>query len=298
MIRMSSYWWLTQHAESPLLRVAVFEGPSSLDGDVSQNVVEVEHAMEKASREYNAHLLVFPELFLSGYGHSRDTTMSAARFIVDSQVIARLQKLACQYSIALFIGYPEKANETIYNSATLIDHQGEILINYRKTHLWAEKERHVFKEGNNLSPVVQLCGVRVGVMICYDVEMPEVARALSVLGAQLLLVATAEAASPWCGNVAHILVPARALENHVWVAYANLAPPRFAGLSRIVGPDGKELCRVEQDSIIVAELRPQDYLHRIQATPYLADRRPSLYSSISDTQLAIALPPDYKYTSG
>jgi predicted amidohydrolase len=85
------------------------------------------------------------------------------------------------------------------------------------------------------------------------------------------------------------------LENHVWLAYANLAPPEFVGLSRIVGPDGEELCQVEKDPLIVADLIPKNYLYAIQSTPYLGDRRPSLYSAINDPKYLVQLPADYKY---
>jgi predicted amidohydrolase len=294
---MSSYWWLNEHSEDPLLRVAVFQGSSLTDGNVSSSVAQIELQAKRASLEHSAHLLVFPELFLSGYELNHEIILSAACYIVQKKVIAHIQDIAHQYSIALLICYPElSVDEKIYNSATLIDENGNILLTYRKTHLWAEKERQIFAEGEKLSSVVEVRGVRVAVMICYDVEMPEVARELTILGAQLLLVPTALATSPANENIAHLIVPTRALENHIWLAYANLAPPQFIGLSRIVGPDGDDLCRVEKDSLIVADLIPKNYLHAIRSTPYLGYRRPSLYSTINDSKYSIKLPLDYKYT--
>jgi len=293
---MSSYWWLKEHKEGSLLRVAVFEGLSLTDGNVSSSVAQVELQAERASREHSVNLLVFPEMFLSGYGLSREITLSAARYIIQEKVISHLQNVARQYSIALLICYPELVDEKIYNSATLINEHGDISLTYRKTHLWAEKERQLFAEGDQLSSVVEIRGVRVAVMICYDMEMVEVARSLTLLGAQLILIPTALATSPANENIARFIVSTRALENHVWLAYANLAPPQFAGLSRIVGPDGDELCRVEKDSLIVADLIPKNYLHAIQSTPYLADRRPSLYSAINDPKYLVKLPTNYKYT--
>ncbi|CAF1118334.1 unnamed protein product [Rotaria sp. Silwood1] len=293
---MSSYWWLKEHSDDSLLRVAVFEGSSLTDGNVSSSVAQIELQAKRASREHSAHLLVFPELFLSGYGLSREITLSAARYIIQEKVIAHLQDVAKQYSIALLICYPELVDEKIYNSATLINEHGEILLTYRKTHLWANKERQIFAEGDQLSPVVEIRGVRVGVMICYDMEMPEVARCLALLGAQLLLVPTALATSPANQSITRFIVATRALENHVWLAYANLSPPQFVGFSRIMGPDGNELCRVEKDPLIVADLIPNNYLHAIQSTPYLADRRPSLYSTINNAKYLVKLPIDYEYT--
>ncbi|CAF0822634.1 unnamed protein product [Adineta ricciae] len=294
---MSSYWWVKDHAEGSLLRVAVFEGTSSTDGNVSSIVEQVELQAKRASKEYSTHLLVFPELFLSGYILNRDIMLSAARYIVENGVIGRLQQVARQYSIALQIGYPELDNdEKIYNTAILIDEDGKILLNYRKTHLWSSKEREVFEEGNELSSVVELRGVRVGIMICYDSEMCEVARSLSLRGAQLLIISTALSSSPRNKNIACHMIPTRALENHVWIAYANLALPDFYGLSRIIGPDGDELCRVENDPLIVADLIPKNYLSSIASTPYLADRRPLLYTAIHDMNYHVQLPANYQYT--
>ena len=292
---MSSYWWLKQHSEGSLLRVAVFEGVSSTDGNVATSVKQVEVQAERASREHSANLLVFPELFLSGYGLNYEITLSAARYIINENVIAHVQNVARQYGIALLICYPELVDEKIYNSATLINERGDILLTYRKTHLWANKERYLFVEGDQLSPVVEIRGVRVAVMICYDLEMPEVARTLTLLGAQLILVPTALATSPANENIARYIVSTRALENHVWLAYANLAAPEFVGQSRIIGPDGDELCRVEKDSLIIADLIPKNYLHAIQSTPYLVDRRPTLYSAINDPKYSVKLPSDYNY---
>ena len=292
----SSYWWLEEHKKDSLLRVAVFEGSSLPDGNVAASVAQVELQAKRASHEHSAHLLVFPELFLSGYKLNRENILSAARYIIQENVIAHIQSIARQYSIALLICYPELVDDKIYNSATLINEHGDILLTYRKTHLWADKERQVFVEGDELSSIVEIRGVRMAVMICYDMEMGEVARSLTLLGAQLLLIPTALAVSPANENIARFIVPTRAMENHVWVAYANLAPPEFVGLSRIVGPDGNELCRVEKDPLIVADLIPANYVDSIQSTPYLADRRPLLYSSINDSKYHVKLPINYKYT--
>lgn len=294
---MSSYWWSEEHNEGSLLRVGVFQGSSLTDGNVSFSIAQVKFQAERASREHSVHLLVFPELFLSGYKLCHEIICAAARYIVEEQVIAQIQTIAKEYSIALLICYPElQSDETIYNSATLINEHGEILLTYRKTHLWADKEHQCFAEGDQLSPVVQVRGVRVAVMICYDIEFPEVARSLTLLGAQLILAPTALAMSSANENISRFIISSRALENHIWIAYANLAPPQFVGLSRIVGPDGDAICRVENDALIVADLIPKHYLHAVQGIPYLADRRPLLYSSISDPKFLVKLPNDYKYT--
>ena len=86
------------------------------------------------------------------------------------------------------------------------------------------------------------------------------------------------------------MLPTRALENHVWLAYANLAPPQFYGQSRIVGSDDEESARVENARLITADLVPRNCLRAILETPYLADRRPMLYHSIHDLKYHVQLP--------
>lgn len=294
---MASYWWTETHQDEPLLRVAVFQGASSPNGDVASNVREVELQAKRASEEYRAHVLVVPEVFLSGYGLTRELTLIAARYIIAEKVMAHLQSIAQKYSIALFIGYPELEEEKIYNSVSLIDERGQILLTYRKTHLWAEKERALYTPGNALSPIVELRGVRVAAMICYDTEVSEVARCLTLRGAQLILVGTALGPSLENEHIVRTLVPARALENHIWIAYADFGSAGYLGLSCIVGPDGQVLAEVKDDPLIVAELNPKKYLRSIQSTPYLADRRPELYAPIIDPQYLARLPADYKYTN-
>lgn len=295
---MLPYWWceVEKQEKQKNFRVAVFEGTSSIDGDLLHNIKQVELQTKRASEDYQADLLVIPEVYLSGYGMNSQKTNDAANYIIKENVVEHFCSLARQYSIAILICYPELSEQKIYNSATLIDKKGNCLLTYRKTHLWAENERALYTEGDELSPVVEIDGIKVAVLICYDIEMSEVARCLALRGAQLLLVPTAIGPGSVNESLVINVVSARALENHVWIAYANHSPPKFLGLSRIVGPIGDTIASVEKDPLIFADLIPQQYFDSIRSTPYLADRRPSLYTDISDSKHLRKLPNSYQYT--
>ena len=118
----------------------------------------------------------------------------------------------------------------------------------------------------------------------HDIEFPELARALSLNGAEVLLVPTANMA-PY-HSVSERLVPARAEENAVFVAYANLVgnegDTTYAGGSCICGPDGEDLERAGGSAtLIVADLNKDALIKARKTATHLTDRRPDLYKTLS-----------------
>jgi predicted amidohydrolase len=162
----------------------------------------------------------------------------------DGSAAQKVSEIAREANIALLYGYPERFEEVVYNSALLLDHNGTPLANYRKTHLYGPEEHRLFQTGDYFV-IAELKGLKIGILICYDLEFPEAVRALALAGAELVAVPTA-LMEPYC-RVAQLLVPARAYENQVFVAYANRcgheADLNYCGLSCIVGPDGKDRVR-------------------------------------------------------
>ncbi|MCZ9340633.1 carbon-nitrogen hydrolase family protein, partial [Streptomyces sp. TRM76130] len=185
-----------------------------------------------------AGLLVAPELFLTGYAIGDDMARLAEP--ADGDAAASIAEAATRHGLAVAYGYPERDGDRAFNSAQLISADGTRLANYRKTHLYGDYERDRFTPGDQ--PVVQaeLDGLTVGLMICYDVEFPENVRAHALAGTDLLLVPTAQP-HPF-QFVAASLVPVRAFENQMYVAYVNRTGREgafdFVGLSVLAGPDG------------------------------------------------------------
>jgi len=136
-----------------------------------------------------ADVVVLPELATSGYVlESMDEARSLA-ITTDHDVFARVtQVLAGSMSVAVF-GFCERGEAgLVHNSAAVVTAEGVLAV-YRKTHLW-DTEKHFFTPGSELPPVVDTAAGRIGVLVCYDLEFPEMTRHLGVLGAELVVVPT------------------------------------------------------------------------------------------------------------
>jgi predicted amidohydrolase len=222
-----------------------------------------------------------PELFLTGYAIGDDIARLAEP--ADGDSAGAVAEIAGRHGLAIAYGYPERHGETVHNSAQLISADGGRLANYRKTHLFGCFERDHFEPGGQ--PVVQaeLNGLTVGLMICYDVEFPENVRAHALAGTDLLVVPTAQM-HPF-QFVAESVIPVRAFENQLYVAYVNRVGREgefeFVGLSTLAGPDGVARARAGRgEELVFADADPVALAASREANPYLKDRRPGLYGSL------------------
>jgi predicted amidohydrolase len=218
-------------------------------------------------------------MFLAGYNIG-DAVFKLAE-PVDGPSAGRAAAIAREAGVALLYGYPERNGDTVYNSALLIGRDGAPLANYRKTHLYGSEEKQLFAPGESLM-LAELDGLKISILICYDVEFPEAVRALALAGAELIAVPTA-LIRPF-DIVARTLVPARAFENQVYVAYAGMCGSEgglgYCGLSGIVGPDGQDLARAGTDpALLLADIDLSAIPKGRMSNPYLSDRRPTLYSA-------------------
>ncbi|MFC5803851.1 carbon-nitrogen hydrolase family protein [Streptomyces formicae] len=264
----------------PPLRTALLQS-SGTPGDIAKNLELLDtHAARVAAA--GAGLLIAPEMYLTGYAIGDAVPRLAEPAGGPSaQAVAAI---AARHGIAVVYGYPERDGETVYNAAQLIGPDGERLANYRKTHLFGCFEQEWFTPGDE--PVVQaeLGGLRIGILICYDVEFPENVRAHALAGTELLAVPTA-LMNPF-QFVAEKLLPVRAFESQMYVAYANRTGPEgefdFAGLSCLAGPDGIARARAGHgEELVVADADPDFLAASRAANPYLRDRRPGLYASLT-----------------
>ncbi|GAA4927977.1 carbon-nitrogen hydrolase family protein [Streptomyces coeruleoprunus] len=263
----------------PPLRTALLQSSGQL-GDVAANLKVLDEAAARAAAT-GAGLLVAPEMFLTGYAIDADTHRLAEP--ADGPSAEAVAAVAVRHGLAVAYGYPERDGDRVYNAAQLIGADGTRLANYRKTHLFGDFETTWFTPGDR--PVVQadVDGLRVGLMICYDVEFPENVRAHALAGTDLLLVPTA-LMHP-AEVVAEAVVPVRAFENQLYIAYANRTGPEgdfeFVGLSALAGPDGTARARAGRGEELVTGDADPDLLRASRAeNPYLRDRRPALYTSL------------------
>ena len=231
------------------------------------------------ARTKGADLIVTPEMALGGYnvGPARSQTLAASA----GALIESLKIIAQKHEIALVVGLAFPGETAPLNGVIVLDAAGTESHRYYKTHLYGDVDRSQFAAGTALSGVFDLNGWAIGLAICYDIEFPEVARALALDGADLILVPTANMI-PF-DSVATRLVPARAEENAVYLAYANYIGTEgaftYGGLSCICGPDGNDLARARQDApdLLFADLSHADLATRRKLQNHLSDLRPTLY---------------------
>lgn len=227
-------------------------------GDVDGNLHLAEQTIIEVKRE-NPSLtwVVLPELFTSAYS-SLATIHRHAEDAESGTSARRFGALARDLGIYVVYGFPERAfgSPYIFDSANLVGPDG-VLATYRKRNLVRTTgEDLVFTPGTTL-PIVEVNGVRVALMICWDLGFPEVAREAALGGADLIL-APAAWRHPW-GPQYDLSCAARALDSGVYLASANqlgaYPEARFDTPGHVYGPDGLCVSR-DANTTSVGEIVP------------------------------------------
>jgi nitrilase len=252
-------------------------------GDVAANLTALE-ATAAAAAAAGAALLLCPECWLGGYniGEAVDA-VAETHDGPSAQVIAGIAR---RHRLAIAYGFAERdaGSGHIHNSVQVIDGRGALLSRYRKTHLFGPAERAAYHAGSRFEPPFEFGGFRIGLLICYDVEFPEAVRTLALMGADALLVPTA--LTDEYAAVPGLLVPARSVENQLYIAYCNHAGEengmRFLGRSCLTGMDGTALVAAGSgEALLVAAISKRDQAAAASCYPYRADRRPELYGRLT-----------------
>ena len=219
-----------------------------------------------------ADLIVFPELFMSGY---TVTDVDQLAILPSGPELKILTDVARENSTALIVGAAERVSDGVANSAFCVDEHGNVAAVYRKIQLYGGDESDAFVKGDELL-IVELCGLKVGLMTCFDMEFPEVARALAQAGAELLVTISANM-EPF-GNDHAVFASARALENGLPHAYVNQIGPGeknliFTGGSSTISPDGEVCAQAgsSEEAVVNARLSfplksaaREDYLNQLR----------------------------------
>ncbi len=254
------------------MRIAVFQ-MQSVAANMTANLKSIETAAF-AAVDKEAELLVTPELALPGYGAGdlmKELSLSAGSTIFDD-----LKTLSVTSGISLVVGFSEKEGDALYNSAAYFNGEAAPII-YRKTHLYGDYERSLFTPAAPAATLFELAGIKIGMLICYDVEFPENVRRLAKVGADLILVPTALPQGEFGSFIARQLVPVRAFENQVFVAYTNHCGNdgvyEYKGLSSIAAPDGSLLAAAGEagEQLLIADIDPQAFTQSFEQNSYLKD---------------------------
>lgn len=256
-------------------------------GDLKTNTARVVEAL----RREQAHLVVFPELFLSGYA-LRDG-FSALALDLDAPLVGELAEACRATGKTLVAGAPThgKARGIVHNSLLLVTPDGRVRT-YDKVYLPTFslfEEDHFFKEGHAL-PVfdVTLGGERVklGLTICYDLFFPEVTKTLAMKGADVIVCASASP-TPSRANFEAVF-PARAVETTCHVLYTNLVGPQDAALfwggAQAWSPRGNMLAKAPYDEEHVLKVRVDlaDVAEARRRRPTLRDTRAEVLRMLLD----------------
>jgi predicted amidohydrolase len=267
--------------------------------DPKANLAKVAGVVERIAQEQKSDLIVFPELTNSGYvvgRHSPDFSEFSKNYVKAAEKIPgeftdALCQLAQKHSTHIVIGLLEahpSIPETLYNSSALIDPSGQILAVYRKVHIPAE-ERHYFYSGSKIEVVSTDLG-NIGLMICADNAFPELARVLTLKGAEIICACFCRPKGVIHGDVEAPLrfISCRAFENNNFLVTSNRVGKEgdlgFDGRSCICGPYGEFLARseVETEDIITADLTADDLRAARMRYTRFRDRRPELYGMICE----------------
>lgn len=182
----------------------------------------LKRAREALAKAEGADLAIFPEATLTRYGR-RITNLAEP---LDGPFVTGLAEAARRHGIAVIAGVFSPGEDRVHNVAVAIDATGAVKAAYRKIHLFdsfGARESLLVAPGDEPT-VVELAGLRVGLITCYDIRFPELARALVDQGADLFAVIAAWGSGPLKEDHWITLVRARALENTMWTAAVGQAP--------------------------------------------------------------------------
>lgn len=268
--------------------------------DIAANLAVFDACIERAAGQ-GADLVIFPELALSGYACG-DAFFDVAE-PVPGPSTGHLVATAKRHDVHIIWGMPERGLPgVLYNAAVLVGPEGHIGT-WRKHTLpghatdmagpGAFPDRRFFRLGTR-SPVFDTPIGRIGMMVCYDIFFPEIARLLTLKGADLLV---GISGSPSFERpIFEPLVQARAMENTTWVAYCNLAgregETTYWGGSRLIAPGDPETrvpgspvvaqAAYDEPDLVLGEV-DYELTHRFRPSfPILRDIRADMYEQLRE----------------
>ena len=245
-------------------------------GDIAANITAHERLIDDAGGR-GVDVLVFPELSVTGYA-SPLADDGSARYVIDpgGPHLGPIEDACRRNRVVAIVGASVNTAAGLGLAAIVVDRRGRVCATYVKQHLDGH-EKDWFVPGTT-GCLIEVDGWLLALGICYDASFPEHGRGLALEGADAYLVS---GAFP-LGDSDHrrsVYFPARALENTVYVAFANFVGGhdgrQYCGRSAVHGPDGRRLAEAgpDQPGMAVAELDPEQLREARISLPMLADRR-------------------------
>jgi predicted amidohydrolase len=254
------------------LRVRLVQRASALDA--ADNLAALD---EVAATVSDVDLVVVPEAFARDFGEPGSDLAPYAEEL-DGPFPTKLAELSEKTGSAWLGGMFEKSEDPDrpLNTLVLADDGGRVA-HYRKIHLYDSFGFHESGQvsAGHLEPqVVDVRGFPVGLMTCYDLRFPELARALAVAGAEAIVVPAAWVAGDRKVEHWRTLLRARAIENTVWVVGVGQPAPRYTGHSIVVAPDGDVVVEAGGGPEVLDAVLDRGRVADVRRTnPSLANRR-------------------------
>ncbi|WP_298036761.1 carbon-nitrogen hydrolase family protein [uncultured Microbacterium sp.] len=187
-----------------------------------------------------AHLVVLPE-YSNYFVDPLDASFAANAETLDGPFVRTLQSAASAHDVTVIAGLVEEAGDRVHNTLVAVDATG-LLATYRKQHLYdafGSRESDWLEPGDlGDAQTIEVAGLRIAMMTCYDLRFPEVARTLVDAGADAIVVPAEWVRGPLKEYHWTTLLAARAIENTVYVVAADHPAPIGVGHSQIIDPAG------------------------------------------------------------
>ncbi len=269
--------------------------------DEKDNVARAERLVREAKTR-GADLVLVQELFAAPY-FCQDQFhgfFDLARPFADNPLIGHFSALARELGVVLPVSYFERAGQSYFNSLAVIDADGTVLGNYRKSHLPdgpGYTEKFYFSPGDTGFRVWKTRAGVIGVGICWDQWFPEAARSMALQGAEILLYPTAIGSEPHDAGLDSSAHWQRVMQGH---AGANIMPLlasnrigtehgragtsiTFYGSSFITDPTGAKVAEAdrETETVLTASFDLDAIAHQRRSWGVFRDRRPELYGRLA-----------------
>lgn len=239
----------------------------SIPARVKANVEKGMEMLKKAVQN-GAKLAAFPELWTCGYYLETEDFKAAVR--ENGWILEEFCRYAKQTGTVLILPLPQEKEGKLYIGLYVIESNGKIVKEYQKSFLWG-REQHYFVHGKRVYEPVETSIGKLGVLICYDIEFPEPARILALKGAEMIFVPSVwsiPALNRW-----QIQLPARALDNTVFIAGINNVGEGACGHSKVVSPAGEVLAEAsgEDEEILLCDIETDGIRKVREKIPYLKE---------------------------
>ena len=265
--------------------------------DESENIDAVTQLIEKAAGQ-GAQIILPPELFSGPYfcREEDEALFSLARPTLEHPSVIAMTRLAKKLGVAIPVSFFERDGHHYYNTIAMVGSDGEIIGTYRKSHIPdgpGYEEKFYFRPGNDGFKVWEIFGTKIGVGICWDQWYPECARAMALLGAELLFYPTAIGSEPYDAEFDTSRMWRRAMQGH---SVSNCMPviaanrigkeggQSFYGHSFITNEWGDLIAEfgAAEEGVLVATLDLALAARHRAGMGFFRDRRPQLYGRLCE----------------